>query len=212
MSPVRKYPWMTWSLVSALMFSAAYLAPMTPVGVPAGALWPYGYGEFRPWQLLTYAFVHRDLEHLASNLSLILVAGWVLERDWGGRLVLGLFLAGMVAGGLSALYVTSGRMSDGHGIGVTLGASASAMALAVSMMVGTLWELWRGRTKQRMAWMVVGLIILGAFFQEDIRHFGELPGPECASAHEAHLAGALAGILVLVWAGWRRIERAGRIW
>ena len=41
---------------------------MVPGLTPALALWPIGSGEFAPWQLLSYAFLHGGLTHLLFNM------------------------------------------------------------------------------------------------------------------------------------------------
>ena len=47
------------------------------------ALWPLG-PQSRPWQMITYAFVHGGLAHIAFNMLGLAVFGTDLERVWGG--------------------------------------------------------------------------------------------------------------------------------
>jgi membrane associated rhomboid family serine protease len=49
------------------------------------ALWPLGSGQFLPWQVLTYAFLHGDTFHLFFNMLGLWMFGAELERLWGER-------------------------------------------------------------------------------------------------------------------------------
>jgi membrane associated rhomboid family serine protease len=74
--------------------------------VPLGlwlALWPIGSGQFAPWQLLTYAFLHGDLVHLFFNMLGIWMFGSELERLWGQKRFIQMLLAGALAAALVQL-------------------------------------------------------------------------------------------------------------
>lgn len=49
------------------------------------ALWPPNTPYFRPWQLLTYAFLHNNLAHIALNMTGLWLFGGSLEKLWGSR-------------------------------------------------------------------------------------------------------------------------------
>ena len=55
------------------------------------ALWPLGASQidprvgFAPWQLVTYAFLHGGLMHLAFNMFALYMFGGAIERVFGGR-------------------------------------------------------------------------------------------------------------------------------
>lgn len=44
------------------------------------ALWPLGTGLFMPWQVLTYAFLHGNVMHLAFNMFGLWMFGTEIER------------------------------------------------------------------------------------------------------------------------------------
>ena len=75
------------------------------------ALWP-GAGPAAlpletPWQLVTYAFLHANLAHLAFNLFGLWMFGSDLERVWGGRRFFACFLCSVLAGGATQLAAGS---------------------------------------------------------------------------------------------------------
>ena len=61
------------------------------------ALWPWGPDQvyqtaqglasigFRPWQLVTYAFMHGGLPHIAFNMFALFMFGGTIERTFGAR-------------------------------------------------------------------------------------------------------------------------------
>src|SRR6478609_4551103 len=63
------------------------------------ALWPLAASNlnagvaFAPWQLLTYAFLHGSLMHLAFNMFALYMFGSAVERVFGGRRYLTLYTA-----------------------------------------------------------------------------------------------------------------------
>jgi membrane associated rhomboid family serine protease len=65
------------------------------------ALWPIGSGNFRPWQVLSYAFLHGSFAHLFFNMLGLWMFGGELERLWGTRR----FAQFLVAGALAAAAV-----------------------------------------------------------------------------------------------------------
>lgn len=55
-----------------------------------------------PWRYITYSLVHKDQEHIAANLVLLLGLGLVLEMVHGCWRVGLVFFSGVLAGSLSA--------------------------------------------------------------------------------------------------------------
>ena len=81
------------------------------------ALWPLGSGElpvslggwpeFRPWQLLTYGFLHGSPPHLLFNGLALWMFGSDLERFWGPGPYLRFVLAAIIGAGVAQLVVAS---------------------------------------------------------------------------------------------------------
>ena len=72
----------------------------------AFALWPVG-PQFMPWQLLTYAFLHGGLSHLAFNMFGLYMFGGDVERVWGARRYLAFYLFCAVSAGVMQIIVTA---------------------------------------------------------------------------------------------------------
>ena len=94
------------------------------------ALWPIGqfyspeFGTevgFKPWQLLTSAFLHANLMHIGFNMFALWMFGGELERVWGSRRLAMAYFASVVTGALAQLLV--GGMFGPSG-GPVVGASA----------------------------------------------------------------------------------------
>jgi membrane associated rhomboid family serine protease len=73
------------------------------------ALWPpEGFGsQFEPWQLVTYAFLHGSLTHIAFNMLGLYMFGGEIERLFGSRFFTLYYFACVVAAAVSHLVVTS---------------------------------------------------------------------------------------------------------
>ncbi len=70
------------------------------------ALWPLG-PQFQPWQVITYAFVHAGLPHIAFNMLGVGMFGADVERVWGSPRFLNYYLVCAVSAAIAQLAVTS---------------------------------------------------------------------------------------------------------
>jgi membrane associated rhomboid family serine protease len=66
------------------------LQQVAPGAIDALALWPFGAEQaggasFAPWQLLTYAFLHGGMLHLAFNMFALYMFGGAIEQVFGTR-------------------------------------------------------------------------------------------------------------------------------
>lgn len=175
----------------------AYLAPLR--------LWPFDLGRdlyapsssFMPWQLLTHAFMHGDLLHIAMNLICLLMFGAELESHWGSRRYLIFYAFCTVGAGLCQLAVATLMVSQGAGAYSTLGASGGVFGLLIGYAmlfpdrrIGLLFlpVMLKART----------LVIIFAVAQLALGFSGMNTGV----AHFAHLGGMLFGWLLIRW--WHR--------
>ncbi len=96
----------------ALNVGAYFLSEALPRLAVAFALWPLG-GEwlliakagFAPWQLVTYAFLHGSLVHLAFNMFGLYMFGGALEHVLGRRRFIVYYFACVVAAAITQLVV-----------------------------------------------------------------------------------------------------------
>ncbi len=156
-------------------------------------LWPIGSGNFMPWQVLSYAFLHGGLSHLAFNMFGLWMFGSELERVWGPRRHLVFYFASV----LGAALVQLGVAAWGGVMEPTIGASGGLFGLLLGFAM-----LFPNRKIVPLippipmpAWLFVliyGLVELG------LGVTGTLNGV----AHFAHLGGIVGGCLRLrFWRG-----------
>src|SRR5437879_12264158 len=98
------------------------------------ALWPWGASQvdpqvgFAPWQLVSYAFLHGSLLHLAFNMFALYMFGGAIERVFGGRRYLIYYLVCIVSAGLTQLAVAA----FAGGVYPTVGASGGVFGLLLA--------------------------------------------------------------------------------
>jgi membrane associated rhomboid family serine protease len=103
------------------------LAGYLPMGDWFG-LWSLNSGNFLPWQLVTYAFLHGSVGHLFFNMLGLWMFGADLERLWGQKRYWQLLLASTITAALAQLLVSflMGRF------GYTVGASGALYGLLLA--------------------------------------------------------------------------------
>ena len=155
------------------------------------ALYPFGSGNFMPWQVVTYAFLHGGIGHLFFNMLGLWMFGSELERLWGRNRYLQMLLASVVAAALVQLVFTLMTGSRAP----TVGASGALFGLLLSF--GMLFP-------NRIIMPLFPPIPMKA--RTFVMVFGGLEllfGLSGASgvAHFAHLGGMLGAWLMISW--WR---------
>jgi membrane associated rhomboid family serine protease len=162
------------------------------------ALWPLGSREFRPWQLLTYAFLHGSIAHIFFNMFALFMFGRALELYWGARRLVLFYLVCVLTAALTQLAAQ-------HGAGVNeevIGASGGIFGILLAFA----WYFPRERIILLFppipmpAWLFVTLYGLLELF------FG-VTGTEAGVAHFAHLGGMAGGALCILY--WRLRRRFG---
>ena len=176
---------------------------LTPLALPAiiggFALWPLGSGLFMPWQLVSYAFLHAGLAHLAFNMFGVWMFGSELERVWGSRRFAAFYAVSVLVAAAAQLIV--GVLSGSHA--PTIGASGGLFGLLAGFAI-----VFPRRTITPLippipmpAWLFVTLY--GA-----IELMLGVTGSAAGVAHFAHLGGLLGGWLVIRY--WRGRPPFGR--
>jgi membrane associated rhomboid family serine protease len=158
------------------------------------ALWPLASAAFRPWQLLTYGFLHdpNSLWHIFFNMFALYMFGRTLEGYWGSRRFLIYFLVCVLAAGVTQLIVTRFAPDAGFTVGASGGVFGVLLAFA--------WFFPRQKLIvlpipiPLPAWLVVAAYaVIELFFGVTAR--------QQSVAHFAHLGGMLGGILCILY--WR---------
>src|SRR5262249_42149024 len=164
------------------------------------ALWPLHSELFRPWQLITYAFLHdpTNLLHIFFNMFALFMFGRALEDYWGPRRMLLFYLVCVLTAGLTQLAVQAASGVQEETIGASGGVFGVLLAFA--------WYFPRQRLFiipipiPLPAWLLVagyGVIEL----------FLGVTGRQQSVAHFAHLGGMLGGALcILYWRARRRFR------
>jgi len=177
---------------SILIFTVAVflLQIVAPSALLPFALWPLG-PLFRPWQVVTYAFLHSTdyFAHILFNMFAVYMFGSELERYWGARRFLFLYLSSIVFAAVAQLLVA--RLSGG--LYPTVGASGGVFGLLLAYAV-----LFPRRRLMLIfppipmpAWLFVTLYGV-------IELTMGLTGAQPGVAHFAHIGGMLGGFLALL--------------
>ena len=153
---------------------------------------------FHPWQLVTYAFLHGNLLHLALNMYALWLFGGPLERRWGTHYFATYFLACVIGAGLVHLAVAEIALSQGGANYPVIGASGGVFGLLLAFGMrypDVRLLLLFPPIPIKAKWFVLayGLIEL----------FAGVTGTENGVAHFAHLGGMLTGYLLLRGGGLR---------
>jgi membrane associated rhomboid family serine protease len=156
------------------------------------ALWPIASGNFMPWQMLSYAFLHGSFGHLFFNMLGLWMFGGELERLWGQKR----FIHFLIAGALSAAVVQIvWTMLIGSNV-PTVGASGALFALLLAFGM-----LFPNRTIMLLIPPIpMKAKIFVAVFGGLELVLGFMGGG--GVAHFAHLGGMLGGFLMIrFWRG-----------
>ena len=83
----------------------------------------------KPWSILTYGFIHGSFSHIFWNMLILYYFGSILKNIFGEKLILNLFLSGIVLGGLTYL-ISYNLFPVFKGVkSVMIGASAGVMSV-----------------------------------------------------------------------------------
>ena len=155
-----------------------------------GALWAPASGLFRPWQVVTYGFLHGGLLHLLFNMFALWMFGTTVERAWGTRRFVVYYAVCLVGAGLVQLgyYALTGA------VGPTVGASGAVLGLllAFGVMYPDEYVYFYFLFPIKAKYFVAGYAVLDLW--------SGLSGSGSGVAYFAHLGGMLAGLpLALAW-------------
>ncbi|MEZ5459187.1 MAG: rhomboid family intramembrane serine protease [Steroidobacteraceae bacterium] len=159
------------------------------------ALWPLEVG-FQPWQVLTYAFLHGSVLHIALNMYGLVMFGADLERTWGSNRFLRYYVVSLLSAGLTQLAVTAWLGQTLPTVGASGGVFGLLLGYAVMFPQRRIVLLFPPIPMP--AWVFALLFAA-------IELVSGVMGNQTGVAHFAHLGGMLGGFLMLRrWARERR--------
>jgi len=191
----RPIPPTTQSLIGINVIAYA-LQMMFGGSFEALALWPLS-GDFGPWQVLTYGFLHGSLFHLLFNMLGLYMFGADVEGVWGQRRFLTYYLTCIVTAAIAQLAVT--WMTGGQYPTVGASGGVFGLLLAFGMMSPRRTVVLLIPPIPMPAWLFVTLYGV-------IELYLGITGTASGVAHFAHLGGMVGGyFLILYWrSGGRR--------
>ena len=163
------------------------------------ALWPLRTGDlgigaaFLPWQVVTYAFLHGSLLHLAFNMFALYMFGGAIERVFGTRRYLVFYFASVVSAAITQLAFA---MFTG-GVYPTIGASGGVFGLLLA------YGIYFPHNRIMLLFPPIPLparvfVVLYAVLEL----FLGVTGSQEGVAHFAHLGGMIGGFALLrFWRG-----------
>jgi membrane associated rhomboid family serine protease len=182
------------------------LQSLLPGLVVPFALWPLGASQmdprvgFAPWQLVTYAFLHGGLWHIAFNMFALYMFGGPIERVFGSRRYLIYYFVCVVSAALTQLVVAAMM----GGLYPTIGASGGVFGLLLA------YGLYFPNNRVMLIFPPIPMparvfVVLYAALEL----FLGVTGTQAGVAHFAHLGGMIGGwIMLRYWrggaAGYRR--------
>ncbi len=159
------------------------------------ALWPW-HVNFDFWQLVTYAFLHGGLAHIAFNMFGLVMFGADLERIWGPRRFIQYYLASVLAAALTQLLVTSWLGDTKPTVGASGGVYGLVLGFAIMFPERRIVPLFPPIPMPARVFALLFATLELAL---------GVTGTQSGVAHFAHLGGMLGGWLMLRhWAAARR--------
>ncbi len=162
------------------------------------ALWPLqpieGHSYFHVWQIITYAFLHGNITHIAFNMLGLWMFGAEIERYVGPRRLLACYFASVVTAALSQLIVPS---LLGAPPGPTIGASGGVFGLLLAYAL-----MFPNRKVVPLIPPIPMPAWLFATLYAGIELFLGVTGSLSGVAHFAHLGGMIGSAVTVMQ--WRR--------
>lgn len=156
------------------------------------ALWPIGKG-FQPWQLLTYAFLHGNLVHIAFNMFALYMFGRPVESVFGPRRYLTYYLVCVLSAALAQLLTSALTGAVYPTVGASGGIFGLLLAYAIYFPRNRIMLIFPPIPMSARVFVVV---------YAAIELFLGVTGSEEGVAHFAHLGGLVGGFIMLrYWRG-----------
>lgn len=150
----------------------------------------------KPWQLVTYMFMHGGFGHLFFNMYTLYIFGSVLERVWGTKkFLLFYFVTGV---GAALVHIVVQYLTGSFAL--TVGASGAIYGILMGYAMlypDSVLTLLFPPISLKAKWFV--LIFAG------IELLLGVTGTQAGVAHFAHLGGLIFGLLLMLY--WKKKHR-----
>ena len=175
------------------------LQSLVPQIIVPFALWPLATSttnigaSFAPWQLVTYAFLHGSLLHLAFNMFALYMFGSAIEQVFGARRYLVFYFVSVVSAAITQLIVAVLL----HGVYPTIGASGGVFGLLLA------YAMYFPRNRVMLLFPPIPMSArMFVVVYAVIELLLGVSGAQSGVAHFAHLGGMIGGWLLLrFWRG-----------
>ena len=175
------------TLLIAVNAAVFLLEQAVPGIVPAFALWPIGAG-FEPWQLLTYAFLHGGLLHIAFNMFALYMFGGPVEQVFGPRRYLTYYVVCVLSAGLVQLLTSAMTGAVYPTVGASGGVFGLLLAYAIYFPRNRIMLIFPPIPMPARVFVLV---------YAALELFLGVTGTEEGVAHFAHLGGLVGGFILL---------------
>jgi len=156
-------------------------------------LWPLQSGNFMPWQVVSYAFLHGSLAHIFFNMMGLWMFGSELERIWGSRRYMEFLLASVLTAAATQLLMSYVAGWHNYTVGASGGIYGLLLAFGMMFPNRTIMPLFPPIPMKAKYFVA----IFGG-----VELFQGVTGTSSGVAHFAHLGGMLGGWLMLrYWRG-----------
>ena len=180
-----------------------FLQQLAPGLIGPFALWPLGAAHtvgasFAPWQLVTYAFLHGGLMHLAFNMFALYMFGGAIEQVFGTRRYLAYYFVCAVSAALTHLVFA---LVTG-GVYPVVGASGAVFGLLLA------YAMYFPNNRVMLIFPPIPMQARTfVFIYAALELFLGVSGTQQGVAHFAHLGGMIGGFILLRFWGGRRMRR-----
>jgi membrane associated rhomboid family serine protease len=179
-------------LINVAMFCIDYMLGQS-LSMAWLALWPLGSGEFMPWQVVTYAFMHGSMIHIFFNMMALWMFGGELERVWGPKRFAHFYAASILTAAGAQLLIAP-LLGQGY---PTVGASGGTFGLLLAYGM-----MFPNRTIMPLFPPIPMKAKVFVAIYGGIELFMGVTGTASGVAHFAHLGGMLGGWLMMrYWRG-----------
>lgn len=172
------------------------------------ALWPLGGSpagagaSFGLWQVVTYAFLHGSLLHLAFNMFALYMFGSAIERLFGPRRYLTYYFVCVVSAAITQLVAAGASGTFYPTVGASGGIFGLLLAYALYFPNNRIMLLFPPIPMPARVFVVIYAVL---------ELYLGVTGTQAGVAHFAHLGGMIGGFAMLrYWRGpgsWRRLIR-----